>query len=81
MSNATTTPRRKLTNFELSDAARRALVLVAAQKGWTRTKTVETALLLLGRQTEPDPLLHPAAFSPPNHENTRRTAAAKGGRK
>ena len=45
MSKPTTLPKRKLTNFELSDAARAALENIAAHHRWTKTTAVEQALI------------------------------------
>jgi hypothetical protein len=43
MSN-TTTKKRKLSNFELSPAARAAIKRIQSLKGWTKTLVVETAV-------------------------------------
>ncbi len=59
MSATTQKITRKLTSLELSAPARGALRRLSKLQGWTKTKTVETALLQLERDK-----LAPAAFAP-----------------
>jgi predicted transcriptional regulator len=46
-------PRRKLQTFDLSDEARAALERIAAARLWTKTLTVEQALLHFAAQQQP----------------------------
>lgn len=43
----TNNKKRKLSNFELSPAARGAIKRIQAAKGWTKTLVVETAVAIL----------------------------------